>query len=36
MMKKSKRRMIDRALFARDSVTGPAMVIGQALAIGAT
>lgn len=35
-VEKSKRRMIDRALFARDSVTGPAMVIGQALAIGAT
>lgn len=33
---KAKTRMIDQALFARDSVTGPAMVIGQALAMGAT
>ncbi len=35
-VEKAKTRMIDQALFARDSVTGPAMVIGQALALGAT
>ncbi|HNQ92052.1 MAG TPA: pitrilysin family protein [Alphaproteobacteria bacterium] len=34
-VEKAKTRMIDKALFARDSVTGPAMVVGQALAIGA-
>jgi len=33
---KAKERMIDSAIYARDSVTGPAMVIGQALASGAT
>lgn len=30
----SKTRLIDQALFARDSVTGPAMVIGQAMSMG--
>lgn len=32
----AKMRLIDSALYARDSVAGPAMVIGQSLAMGAT
>ena len=32
----AKNRLIDSAIYARDSVSGPAMVIGQALAAGAT
>lgn len=35
-VEKARTRMIDKALFARDSVAGPAMVVGQALSIGAT
>ncbi|MDD3021375.1 MAG: pitrilysin family protein [Alphaproteobacteria bacterium] len=35
-VERAKTRLIDQALFARDSVAGPAMVIGQALALGAT
>ncbi len=35
-VEKAKTRLIDQALYARDSVAGPAMVIGQALAMGAT
>lgn len=35
-VEKAKTRLIDQAMFARDSVAGPAMVIGQALAVGAT
>jgi zinc protease len=33
---KAKNRMIDSSIYARDSVTGPAMDVGQALAAGAT
>lgn len=33
---RAKTRMINNAIYARDSVSGPAMVIGQALASGAT
>jgi zinc protease len=33
---RAKTRMIDSAIYARDSVAGPAMVVGQALAAGAT
>lgn len=33
---KAKERLIDGALYARDSVTGPAMTIGQVLASGGT
>lgn len=35
-VEKAKMRLIDKAVFARDSVTGPAMTIGQALSYGAT
>jgi zinc protease len=35
-IQKAKTRMIDSATYARDSVTGPAMTVGQALASGAT
>ena len=33
---KAKSRMIDSSVYARDSVTGPAMAVGEALAAGAT
>ena len=33
---KAKMRMMDRELYARDSVMGPAMVVGQALSYGLT
>lgn len=35
-LRDAKTRMQDAAIFARDSLTGPAMVIGQALTTGAT
>lgn len=35
-IEKAKTRLIDKAVFARDSVSGPAMTIGQALSYGAT
>lgn len=35
-VEKAKERMIDSATYARDSVSGPAMAVGQALASGAT
>lgn len=35
-VEEAKIRLIDSALYARDSVAGPAMVIGQSLAMGAT
>ena len=35
-VQKAKDRLIDGAIYARDSVTGPAMAIGQALASGAS
>lgn len=33
---KAKTRLIDSAIYARDSVAGPAMIIGQAMSAGAT
>lgn len=35
-IEKAKQRLIDQALYARDSITGPAMTIGRALSYGAT
>jgi zinc protease len=35
-VKAAQQRLVDQAIFARDSVTGPAMVIGQGLAMGLT
>ncbi len=35
-IKTAQRRMIDQAIFARDSVVGPAMLVGQGLAMGLT
>jgi zinc protease len=35
-LERAKTRLIDSAIYARDSVSGPAMIIGQSLAAGAT